>query len=660
MFGMSVVVGLDRVWVLASGEEIAAEGEERPAQALTRVPVARVRELLACDVVDEPAANRNGLFSAQLWASNEDAAAAFAELDTLRARWGVSLARAYDFALAYFAARGVEQAVEQADGEVHKENAAMTDEHDGGTAMGIGDGGGGEPAGGVREAVTALASLPAGGGDRLWLDVPLGQPAGAAVVSGAAGASGPALAEMAEQVAALRRQVAQERVERLVAAAGLSAAGQAMVREALDGWAYAGDENKVAALIEAQRKVEAGLLGRQLVQGIEPLGSGRGAGRLSGMRTPAEDLQDAVTWAFGDPTVKTPPPAMRNIRDLYLALTGDVNFYGIFDPQYAQLAAASTTTLPGMAVNALNKVVRFHYDNLATYRWYEEIVDVVPHDGTTNPVQLIMVDGVANLSKVLEGAAYTELPVGDSRETVAFDKNGNYIGVTLEMFRRSEIARLQAIPRLLMQAAIRTRSAAIAALFTANSGVGPTLADDSTALFHANHGNVNTTVFSDTAWAAARSECFKQIVPGTGKRLGLWPRFCLVPIDLYDTALTTFGYGSGDVGKPNSGGTAQTVNPYASDRPVDPRPIPVAVPEWTDSTDWAYLVDTRLHPVLCMAYANNPQGGSHVLPEFYAPATSDQSSGLLFSHDTLPVKVRDWWGYGVSTYVGVGKRNVAG
>ena len=351
---------------------------------------------------------------------------------------------------------------------------------------------------------------------------------------------------------------------------------------------------------------------------------------------------------------------MRNIRELYLALTGDVNFYGVFDSQYAQLAAASTTTLPGMAVNALNKVVRFHYDNLATFRWYEEIVNVVPHDGTTNPVQLIMVDGVANLAKVLEGAAYTELLVGDSRETVSFDKNGNYVGITLEMFRRSEIARLQAIPRLLMQAAIRTRSAAIASIFTANSGVGPTLADDSTALFHANHGNVGTTVFSDTAWAAARSECYKQTVPGTGKRLGLWPRFCLVPIDLYDTALTTFGYGSGDVGKPNSGGTAQIVNPYASDRPTDPRPIPVAVPEWTDTTDWAYLVDTRLHPVLCMAYANNPQGGAHVLPEFYAPSANDQTSGLLFTNDTLPVKVRDWWGYGVATYVGIGKRNVAG
>jgi hypothetical protein len=31
----------------------------------------------------------------------------------------------------------------------------------------------------------------------------------------------------------------------------------------------------------------------------------------------------------------------------------------------------------------------------------------------------------------------------------------------------------------------------------------------------------------------------------------------------------------------------------------------------------------------------------------------------MFTNDTLPVKVRDWWSYGVGTYVGVGKANVA-
>ena len=146
-------------------------------------------------------------------------------------------------------------------------------------------------------------------------------------------------------------------------------------------------------------------------------------------------------------------------------------------------------------------------------------------------------------------------------------------------------------------------------------------------------------------------------MPGAGKKLGMWPTFVLVPIDLYDAALAEFGYGTGDVGKPSAAGTAQSVNPYAASRVGDPRPIPVAVPDWSDANDWACLVDPRLHPVIQMAYANAPAGGAHPAPEFFA-ATSE-TQGLMFTNDTLAVKVRDWWGYAVATYVGIGKNNVA-
>ena len=59
-------------------------------------------------------------------------------------------------------------------------------------------------------------------------------------------------------------------------------------------------------------------------------------------------------------------------------------------------------------------MIRQHYDNLATFRWYERIVDVVPHDGSTQDIDLVMVDGLANLPTVAEGAAYTEAVTGDS------------------------------------------------------------------------------------------------------------------------------------------------------------------------------------------------------------------------------------------------------
>src|SRR5690606_14467635 len=111
----------------------------------------------------------------------------------------------------------------------------------------------------------------------------------------------------------------------------------------------------------------------------------------------------------------------------------------------------------------------------------------------------------------------TEAVIGDSKETMAFTKRGHYVGITLEAIRKSDIQRIQAIPREMVKGAIRSRSAAIAAIFTTAAGAGPTLAEDAKALFHVDHGNLATVAFSADEWAAARSRIWAQVVPGTAK-----------------------------------------------------------------------------------------------------------------------------------------------
>ena len=99
------------------------------------------------------------------------------------------------------------------------------------------------------------------------------------------------------------------------------------------------------------------------------------------------------------------------------------------------------------------------------------------------------------------------------------------------------------------------------------------------------------------------------------------------------------------------------MNPYGQGRQRDPRPIPLAVPEFTDTNDFAYITDPVEHAPIKMAYANQMAGSEHPAPEVFQ--VSSESSGLMFSNDTLPVKIRDWFAFGVATYVGVGKANVA-
>jgi len=380
--------------------------------------------------------------------------------------------------------------------------------------------------------------------------------------------------------------------------------------------------------------------------------------QLSQAPAAAEQFQGYFDWMFGAPGARLPPPELRRADALYRAVTGDVEMHGKFDPSRVAFAAATTTTLSDLAVNAMNKVVLDLYTNLTAYRWYELITSVQASDGSLHDMQWLQFGGVAALPVVAEGAAYTELAVADTKETGAFTKYGAYVGITEKMLRNSEIDKLQAIPRALTISAIRTRSAAIAAIFTQAAGLGPTLAQDSKALFIADnsHGNYATTAYSIAAWKAARLECMKAAELGSAKRQALWPKFLLVPADLYDQTLIDFGYGAGPGGYPAT--PNNDVNPYAMDRPGDPRPVPVLVPEWTDVTDWAYIVDPRIAPVICMAYGDNPGGTTHPAPQLYS--VTDPTSGLLFTNDTLPIKVRDLFAYGVATYRGIGKRVVAG
>ena len=75
------------------------------------------------------------------------------------------------------------------------------------------------------------------------------------------------------------------------------------------------------------------------------------------------------------------------------------------------------------------------------------------------------------------------------------------------------------------------------------------------------------------------------------------------------------------------------------------------------ASDWAYVVDPALFPVIQMSYSQSPGGRQHPIPELFAVVS--ETSGLMFSNDVLPIKVRDEFAVGVNGARGIGKRNVA-
>jgi len=455
---------------------------------------------------------------------------------------------------------------------------------------------------------------------------------------------------------------------------GLSERGKAVVRTQLGAApaveeierAIAGQkhlEESIRAQMQVEFDAQAAALSahttqivQHAVKGLTPIDGGK----LIQVEDEIARVQSTLDWLLGEPTAPLPPPSMRSLRDLYLWMTEDYEWraaatgWTVDRWNGARLAAGATANLPNMLVESLNRVLIDIYNDMSQYRWYEPLVSIIPHDGSTRTVEMITWNEVANLPVVGEGEPYREAALGDAKEQLMFDKLGMWIGLTLEMIRKNDLMRVREVPRKLMRSAIRTRSARMASIWTRNGGVGPTMADGK-ALFHDDHQNLGTEAFSHGAWTTARQRAFKQTQPGSDARLGFMPEYLLIPIDLLEVVMTTFGYGAGDVGKPTAAGTAQEVNIYAL---TENRPKIIPVPEWLDANDWAWMVSPRFVPAVQMAFANLPNGGKSPMPEIFA--AERDTEGLMFSNDTLPIKIRDWYGIGIASHLGIGKQNVTG
>ena len=133
-----------------------------------------------------------------------------------------------------------------------------------------------------------------------------------------------------------------------------------------------------------------------------------------------------------------------------------------------------------------------------------------------NTITGTLVGTVGTLPTVAEGAEYTELPIGDSPETATFTKYGGYIPLTLELIDRDESRKLAAYPRELAAAGLRKISALVAAIFTDNSDIGPTMADTG-AFFNATavttaggHANLLTTALAAAEWDVVSTAVYNQ------------------------------------------------------------------------------------------------------------------------------------------------------
>jgi hypothetical protein len=277
----------------------------------------------------------------------------------------------------------------------------------------------------------------------------------------------------------------------------------------------------------------------------------------------------------------------------------------------------------------------------------------VEHFETLNDITGVLVGTVGTLPSIAEGAEYTELKIGDSPETASFTKYGGYVPLTLELIDRDDTRKLRLYPRELAKAGLRKISALCAAVFTANSAIGPLMADggylfNATAVTTAGgHANLLTTALSTTQWETVKAAMFKQPLLiaqetgyyGTGARAGIKPRYLLVPLELELTAAKIL-YGDWE----------NATNIHADNLQKQRMGDVLVVPEWTDTSDWAAVADPAISPSIVVGERFG------LMPEIFV--AGDEMSPAVFMNDEHRIKVRHYVAILVQDFRPLHKSNV--
>jgi ATP-dependent Clp endopeptidase proteolytic subunit ClpP len=159
------------------------------------------------------------------------------------------------------------------------------------------------------------------------------------------------------------------------------------------------------------------------------------------------------------------------------------------------LAQQGTSDFPILLENVLHKIVVGAYA-LAPFTWQRfcstgTLTDYRPHPR-------YHLSSFSDLKETNEHGEYEDGTLGDgAKETVQGKRKGRILRITPEVLINDDLGAFVRIAQALGQAAGRTIEKDVFALFALNSGAGPTMSDGK-ALFHTDHGNIDTSSAAPT------------------------------------------------------------------------------------------------------------------------------------------------------------------
>ena len=196
---------------------------------------------------------------------------------------------------------------------------------------------------------------------------------------------------------------------------------------------------------------------------------------------------------------------------------------------------SSTSDFPVLLEGTNRRVLLANYQAVAdTWRKFCSIGSV--SDFRDN--KRLRMGSFSNLDSLDENGEYKNKKISDAEyEKIAAKTKGNIINVSRQMIINDDLAAFTRLTSMLGRAAARSIESDVYALFSLNSGNGPTMADGN-PLFHANHKNIAGTPAAPSvaAFDAMRVLMAQQMDMDSNDYLDLRMSKWLGPISLGSTA----------------------------------------------------------------------------------------------------------------------------
>jgi phage major head subunit gpT-like protein len=331
-----------------------------------------------------------------------------------------------------------------------------------------------------------------------------------------------------------------------------------------------------------------------------------------------------------------------SIREAYARVTGTADpWAGLTDQSQlgnirvsesapiARITEADTTTASFSYLLGTSMNKRLLKDYQAWPAEWQKFCTIVPIRDFKQQTR-VRLGAFGSLPIVAEDTAYQAVTLQDSAATYVPQKRGNLVTVSRETIINDDLQAIKQIPTKLAVAAAYTLAEFVYAFLSTN----PTIYDGSALFTSGNpHNNLGSSALSTAAMQTGITAMREQ-TNFAGKRLGLRPRYLIVPPELEWVAMVA----TKSAGVPGS--SNNDINPVLGYTTI------IVSPQLTNATQWFMVGDPREIDTIEIGFVGGISN----------PTLLIQDSPLLgnsFLMDIISYKVRMEWGGAVNDYRGL-------